>query len=201
MKQLLACLSFIILLVSCSGGHKKIVVLTKGKADINQDAKTIKVTDGSGHEETTIQYHSNGSVDLNVSSKAGTTTVNIPGDGYYVLNAKSDTIIGAYVNYGAPELTQHKFTQEEVKLKIDSLQQLVENKNISAANKNFYILPNHAAKVTDNTDAIVVTPFHQMRAIEVKGDTKPEVYRFYSIKEIRETIEKLKELTGESKEN
>jgi hypothetical protein len=35
-----------------------------------------------------------------------------------------------------------------------------------------------------------------MTSIEQKGNKEPEVYRFYSVKEVRETIDKLQKLTG-----
>ena len=42
----------IVLLAACDK-DKKIVVMSKGAADINTDAKTIKATDGASHEEKT----------------------------------------------------------------------------------------------------------------------------------------------------
>ena len=86
-------------------------------------------------------------------------------------------------------------TQEDLKHDIDSLEQLTEGKNISAANRNFYILPKTTVKISDNLDAFVVGPFHRMTSIEKVDGKLPEVYRFYSIQEVRETIEKLTALT------
>jgi hypothetical protein len=45
-------------------------------------------------------------------------------------------------------------------------------------------------------DAFIVGPYHRMSSIEKTGDKEPEVYRFYSVKEVRETIGKLEKLTG-----
>jgi hypothetical protein len=86
-------------------------------------------------------------------------------------------------------------TQEVLKTKIDSLQQLTTGANVSAANRNFFILPNQVVKVSENLDAFIVGPYHQMRSAEKVDGKDPEVYRFYSIREIRETIAKLEELT------
>ncbi len=51
------------------------------------------------------------------------------------------------------------------------------------------------SKITDNADEYFVTPYHQVRSFEKVGDKDPEVYRFWSIKEIREKIEKQKAMT------
>lgn len=115
------------------------------------------------------------------------------------MNVKNDTIIGSQVNYSDPQLSNQVITQEALRVKIDSLHNLVNNKNVGKATRNFYILPNSAVHLTDNFDAIVVGPFHQMRSAESKDGKAPEVYRFYSIKEIRETIAKLEGMTGGKK--
>jgi hypothetical protein len=57
------------------------------------------------------------------------------------------------------------------------------------------LLPNTGVKITNNIDAHVVGPYHQMTSIAKEGDKDPEVYRFYSIKEVRELITKLEGLT------
>ncbi len=78
---------------------------------------------------------------------------------------------------------------------IDSVILLSEGKNASAANRTFYILPNKAAKISDNIEADVVGPYHRMRSVEKKDGKDPEVYHFYSIKEIREKIAEMVALT------
>jgi hypothetical protein len=135
------------------------------------------------------------SVILQLDAPAGKTSIELKEKGLYILNVKNDTIIGSYQNYTAPALQKNIMTQDDLKLKIDSLQQLTTGKNISAANRNFFILPNQAAKITENVDAIIVGPYHQMRSAEKVDGKDPEVYRFYSIREIRETIGKLEALT------
>jgi hypothetical protein len=99
------------------------------------------------------------------------------------------------VQYTDPKLKKNVTTQADLKHDIDSLQQLTEGKNISAANHNFYLLPHTATKFTNNLEAQVVGPFHKMTSAEMVDGKMPEVYRFYSIKEIRETIAKLTVLT------
>ena len=181
-------------LTACSDSAKKLIVMSKGPADIDAKALTVKATDGSGHEEKTFVLGS-GSYTLKLSSPAGEGTSEVKEDGLYVVNVKNDTIIGSFQNYVKPSEANALITQEQLKHRLDSLQLLSEGKNVSAANKNFFITPNQAIKITDNRDAIIVGPYHQMTSAETVNGKAPDVFRFFSIKEIRETIEKLKVLT------
>ena len=54
MKKLIALLGMIILLASCNDSAKKVVVMSKGVADINIDTKIIKAKDGAGHQEQVL---------------------------------------------------------------------------------------------------------------------------------------------------
>ena len=197
-KSVITCASLIVL-AACSSGNKKIIVYIKGNSTVNEDAKTITVADGSGSDEKTIAYKTGDKVQLQVKGLGDDATVPIDNNGLYILNAKNDTIIGSYQNYSNPKSEAVVKTQEDLKHGIDSLVQLTEGKNISAANRNFFILPKTAVKISDNVDAFVVGPFHKMTSVEKEGDKVPEVYRFYSIKEIRETIAKLTTLTKATK--
>jgi outer membrane lipoprotein-sorting protein len=195
MKRILFLLCTILVLSSC-GKERHLVVMSKGPAEIDIVKKTIKAKDGSGHEQQDV-FMTNGDnkVVFKLSTPAGEATVEILDNGLYVVNVKNDTIIGSFQKYGDPRLAQNSITQENLKMQIDSLQLLSEGKNVSAANKNFYILPNQATKITDNINAIIVGPYHRMRSAETVDGKAPDVYRFYSIKEIRETISKLQTLT------
>jgi hypothetical protein len=189
-----------ILFASCGGNVKKVIVYANHDADINQDTKAITQKDDEGHIDKELDYTSGGKVELKVQQKDGTsTTLEIPDAGYYIINAKAkDTIIGGYQKYSTPEEANRMITQDELKHDIDSLQQMIEGKNTSAANKTFFIPPNTVAKITSNPDATIVGPYHRMTSIEKQGDKEPEVYRFYSISEVRETLAKLQKLTGEN---
>ena len=194
MKKIIALCSVALLLLACSSPGKKIVVMSKGTAEINTAAKTIKATDGAGHEEKTALI-SGDKVSLQIAAPAGEATVELTENGLYIINVKKDTIIGSYQKYSDPKVAQNVITQESLKQKIDSLQLLSEGKNVSEANRNFFILPNQAIRITGNTEALIVGPYHQMRSAEKIDGKDPEVYRFYSIKEIREMISKLRILT------
>ena len=194
MKNLVGILFAIVLLSSCAGNNKRIYVMSKGPAQYDEAAKTISAKDGRGHEEKIINI-SSAEVALKLNGPTGEASVSFKENGLYVINIKNDTIIGSKQNYVSPKLQKDMMTQDELKVKIDSLYQLTEAKNISAANHNFFILPNQAVKITDNLEAIIVGPFHQMTTAAKVDGQEPEVYRFYSIHEIRETIVKLEGFT------
>jgi len=180
----------ILTFTACS--NKKLVVMSKGAAKINAEAGTIQSTDGAGHEQNAVLT---GTKHWTIESPAGKGSFELAEKGLYVVNAKNDTIIGSYQNYVSADKAGQVVSQEVVTQKLDSLRLLVEGKNISAANRNFYILPNQAALVTPNVDAEIVGPYHKMTSAASKNGEAPEVYRFYSIREIRETIGKLEVLT------
>ncbi len=193
MKKLLTIITAAILLAAC-GGDKKIIVMSKGPAVINTDTKTISAKDGSGHEEKEAVV-SGDKIVFSLSTPAGEAKVELFKNGLYIINVKSDTIIGSYQQYGDPKLAKTMIMQTQMKHDLDSLRLLVNGKNVSEANRNFYILPNQAVKISDNISAQVVGPYHRMRSAEKVDGKDPEVYRFYSIKEIREMIVKLEKLT------
>lgn len=194
MKKMIVYFFAFLCLTACSDEHKTIIVMSKGEANIDLNAGTIKSKDGSGHVEKLLNIDSK-KVSFKLSTPAGEATVEMLDNGLYVINVKNDTIIGSYQKYTSAKLTQNIITQESLKQKIDSLKLLVEGKNVSIANRNYFILPNQAVKISSNHLSEVVGPYHQMRSAEMVDGKEPEIYRFYSIKEIRETIVKLQALT------
>lgn len=179
---------------------KKVIVFSKGPAKINTDAKTISAGDEGSHEDATVTVSGGGKTSFELSSPAGKTSVDLEGDGVFVINVKNDTLIGSYQSYGNPAESGHYFSQDDVKRSLDSLKQLVQGKNISEANRNFFLLPNHAARITGNKDAVIISPFHQLTTLEKVDGKEPEVYQFFSIGEIRENIEKLQKMTEAPKQ-
>lgn len=194
MKKVIS-FAIIIAAVACSSTQKKVLVYAKGTATINESTKTITANDGVGSDEKTLLLTDKEKAIITIETTNGKATIDIPENGYYVVNAKQDTIVGSYQKYGKVKTTKTIMTQAFLKQSIDSLEQLILGKNISVANRNFFILPMSAVKVTTNIDAFIVGPFHQMTSIEKIEGKEPEVYRFYSVKEIRETINNLVKLT------
>jgi len=191
-------LSAIVFFASCSSENKKILVLTKSGSTVDEATKMITGSISGSADSKEMNFSGGDKITLQLKIGSNETGIDIPTKGYYVLNATNDTIVGSYVNYSAPKEAVDTFTvitQETYKKSIDSLTQLIEGKNISAANRNYFIPPHTAVKVTDNEAAIMVAPFHQMTSIAKEGDKDPEVYRFYTANEIRIKIEKQKTFT------
>ena len=138
MKRIIVFFSTALLLSACSGGGKKIVVMSKGPAEINTSAKTIKVSNNGSHEEKTVLINGD-KVAIRISAPTGEATVELAENGLYIINAKTDTIIGSYQKYTDPKVAQQVISQESLKQKIDSLQLLSEGKNVSESNRNFYL--------------------------------------------------------------
>ncbi len=184
---------------SCNNKNEmKIIVLNKGTAVIDEKNQKIVIKEGDGNEEHELHYNSDKKITLEIIANNKNVNADFTEKGYYILNAKNDTIIGSlqqYTDPTKPNKEEAYITQDRIKQSIDSLIALTEGKNISAANNNFYILPYTASKITSNLQATIIAPFHNIRSIEQINNEQPEVYRFFSIKEIREKIEKQKALT------
>lgn len=197
MRKLFSFLSLAFLLNACGDTQiKKIMVYANDHADINEEAKTITLAkDTSGHVHKTLQYITGSAVQLKIKSADGEKNIDIPDDGCYIVNLKSkDTIIGGYVLYSAPDIAGRTMTQEQLTHNIDSLKSLILGQNL-VAGKSFFITPGTSSKITGNSKAHIVEPYHRMTSIEITAGEEPEVYRFYTINEVREMIDKLTKLT------
>jgi len=197
MRKIFLYLLLPLLLASCGNNTKKVLVLTHDNPSINEDAGTVDCKTTRGHVEKELDFKGSS---LKVSTAAGDATLSIPDKGYYIANLKNnDTIIGSYQHFSAQGAAQKVITQDDLKKKIDSLIQLSQGKNVSDANRNYFIPPNTVAKITSNPDAFIVAPYHQMTSIPQQGDKEPEVYQFYTINEVREMIANLQKLTTPEK--
>jgi hypothetical protein len=197
MRILFACLAAISLLASCSSKpSKKLIVLSRGTASVDEKAGTISVVPGSAYKDITIEQEKSGSMDFKISSAAGNATVNIPGDGVYIINTTKDTMVGSVVPLGAPKTESRYVKDEELRANIDSLTKIVTG-DVSAEKKTFFLLPNTSVKVTDNLEAIIVAPYHEMTSFKTEKGKKLEVYRFYPIEKVREILHKQKVFAGE----
>ena len=192
MKIVFPAVALIFLLASCGGGvNRKVIVYSNGTPKI--EGNTITLTDRSGHSEVemlptdktiTVKFPDNVTQSFTVEGE-GT-------NGLYILNLKKDTLIGSYQPVGA-EIKQETITQENLKYRIDSLYQLMEGKNVSEAKRNFFIPPNQFKKISANDKAQVVGPFLRMPG-SFAGT--PEVYKFYTNGEVRETITRLEKMVA-----
>lgn len=194
MKKVYSFLCAAVVLSACGGSSKKMIVISKGPAQVSTDAKTIKAADGGAFEDKEYII-SSGDATYKTTSPAGEASLSLPGDGLFIVNATSDTIVGGIQPYRDASSQQKAITQDELKQRIDSMILLSEGKNANTSSKTYFILPNQAVKISDNIQATVVAPYHRMRSVEKVDGKDPEVYHFNSLKEFRERIEEMKALT------
>ncbi|MCW3107400.1 MAG: hypothetical protein JWQ09_1906, partial [Segetibacter sp.] len=191
-NRFIALFSIVTFMACSSPVTKKVLIIGRGK--ITAKENDISMTDGSGYTEERVEINGEKPVSWNVTTPSGKTTINIPAEsGFYILNLKTDTIVGSEQNMGK-DLGGRTISQEELKAKIDSLTKLTTGANVSAASHNYLILPNQLIKVSSNMDAQVFGPFNKIPGtIEAdKNGKAPEIYKFYTNPEMRELIGNLK---------
>ncbi|MFY8128291.1 MAG: hypothetical protein ACOVMM_07915 [Chitinophagaceae bacterium] len=189
-KKLILFAAIATFFTACNSHTKKVVIAYKGKTTINEKERTIEFKDGAAGGDKEVVIYSGDKATFTLNNEGAKTNFDIVDDGYYLINARPDTLIGSFQNYGAAQTERRTVTQDMMLNSIDSLKNLVANKNISEQNKNFFILPFSSVKVTSNPKAVVIAPFHQISTLEQVDGKAPEVYQFWTINEIRAKIEK-----------
>lgn len=194
MKKLLSiAFAGIVVLTACKTEVKKKVMII-GKGDISAEGANITVKGSSGSSDKTIDLGDETALQL--SSPSGKNSINVPNEpGFYILNLRTDTIVGSKQNLGS-DLAGRTITQEELKVKIDSLTQLTTGANVKAGS-SYLILPNQLIKITDNKGVKVFGPFTKIPgSLDADENGKaPELYKFYTNTEMRELIANLKKMT------
>ena len=187
MKQLttIATAALFMFISSCSDGGKEVLVMGSGKLTPGENSVTIEP--GSRHNEAKIRITAD---KITVNGFEGVKEVSIPESGLYVLNLKKDTLVGSYqrVVEGSGE---QRITQDVLRTRVDSLNQLMVGTNVNATNRNFFLPPGQAAKISTNTNAQVIGPYLKMPTT-FEGGKEHEIYKFSTNKEINETIQKIK---------
>ena len=180
---------------ACKSHQKKVLVYASDKitVDNNQQHITVANGDGTTHHEQELDFTGGDPITLNVETPQGKYTIAIPDDGLYVANIKTDTVVGSKQHVGA-EGGEAKITQDALKQKLDSLQKLAMDQNVSDANQNFFIVPGKAVKLTTEVNAKVFGPFTSITGSFDAGSV-PAIYKFYSMKEMRQIIANLQKMT------
>jgi hypothetical protein len=186
-------LTILVSLTACKGHEKKIVVYASSDIQLDDSKQHITVSDGTTHHEQELEFSTGNPVTLDVQSPQGKMSVTAEDDGLYILNLESDTVMGSFQHVGADNGTA-KITQDVLKQKIDSLQKLVMDQNVSAANRNYFITPGKMARITAETKAKVFGPYTTIPGSFDAGSV-PEIYKFYNMSEVREIIGNLQKMT------
>ena len=180
---------------ACKSHQKKVLVYASDKITVDNNQLHITVANGDGttHHEQELDFTGGDPITLNVETPQGKYTIAIPDDGLYVANIKTDTVVGSKQHVGA-EGGEAKITQDALKQKLDSLQKLAMDQNVSDANQNFFIVPGKAVKLTTEVNAKVFGPFTSIPGSFDAGSV-PAIYKFYSMKEMRQIIANLQKMT------
>jgi hypothetical protein len=197
MQRLSGPLLFAIVLAftACKGHDKKILLYASGDIQTDNTKTNITVSDGTTHHEQELDFPGSEPVTLNIQSPQGKFALNATEDGLYIANLKNDTVIGSYQHVGAEN--GGRITQDALKQKLDSLNKLVLDQNVSDANRNYFILPGKIARITPEIKAKVFGPFTTIPGSFDAGSV-PEIYKFYGIKEVREIIGNLEKMTDKT---
>ncbi|HET6253820.1 MAG TPA: hypothetical protein VFE32_07090 [Puia sp.] len=185
-------LTALLSLAACKGHEKKILVYASSDIKVDDTKQNITVTEGTTHHEQELDFTTGNPVTLDVQSPAGKLSVTASDDGLYILNLKPDTVVGTYEHVGTA--ARNDVSQDEAKHAVDSLQKLVMDKNVNEANRNYFIAPGKMVKVTAEPKAKVFGPYTSIPGSFDAGSV-PEIYKFYSVSEIRDIIEKLQKAT------
>jgi hypothetical protein len=180
---------------ACKGHDKKIWLYASSDIQTDNTKTNITVTDGTTHHEQELDFPGSDPVTLNIQSPQGKLSLTATDDGLYVANLKNDTVIGSYQHVG--EEGEAKITQDALKQKLDSLNKLILGQNVSDAKRNYFILPGKIARISAQTNAKVFGPFTTIPGSFDAGSV-PEIYKFYSIKELREIIGRLEKMADKA---
>ena len=189
-------ITLVVSLSACKGHMKKVLVYASDKITVDNTQQNITVANGDGttHHEQELDFTSGDPVTLNVETPQGKYTLTVPEDGLYIANVKTDTVIGSKQHIGA-EGGEGRITQDALTQKLDSLQKLVLDQNVSDANQNYFIVPGKVAKITTETQAKVFGPFTTVPG-GFDASSVPAIYKFYSMKEMRAIIANLQKMTS-----
>ena len=179
-------------LTACTSHEKKILIYASSNITVDDSKHQVTVTEGTTHHEQELDFSSGSPVTLDIQSPQGKSTVTATDDGLYILNLKPDTVIGSLKHVGAS--ARDSISQEEAKRGLDSLQKLVMGLNVTEANRNYFIAPGKIVRLGSNPNGKVFGPYTPIPSAFDAGSV-PELYKFYTISEVREIIAKLEKAT------
>lgn len=177
---------------ACSPGiEKKVVIMSSGKIQVDNNTKTITLEPGTQHNEAELSLSAKDNA-ITVKSSNGDKTYDLPENGLYLLNLKTDTLIGNMVNFGSAGVPT-SISTEQLEHIIDSTQQLINGQNASDEHKTYYLVPKTIKKLTTNINAQVINPYKNIPyKVEADKDGKaPEIYKLFTVKQKRESLNEL----------
>jgi hypothetical protein len=182
----------VICFAACSPGvEKKVKVMSSGKIQVDEATKTITLTPGNQHNEAEFTLTEKDKA-ITVKSPEGDNSFEVPEAGLYILNLKTDTLIGNLVNFGNGG-SPTSISTEQLEHIIDSTQQLINGQNASDEKKTYFIVPKTIKKLTTNLNAQLINPYKNIPyKVEADKDGKaPEIYKFFTAMQKRESLNEL----------
>lgn len=182
----------VICFAACSPAvQKKVKIMASGKIAVDEATKTVTLTPGTQHNEADLVLTEK-EKGVTVKSPDGDNVYETPDAGVYILNLKTDTLIGNMVNFGnggAPT----SISTEQLEHIIDSTQQLINGQNASDEKKTYFLVPKTIKKLTSNSNAQLINPYSNIPgSVSVDKDGKaPEIYKFFTAKQKRESLNEL----------
>lgn len=190
--------------IACSGGanknEKRVMIMASGKITVTD--KTVEVDPSLTHNEQSVVF-TDDKLALTVKSTAGTSkTFDLTENGVYLLNLQTDTLIGGIVNYGSIGMPG-SISAEEMDHIIDSTQKLMLGQNTNDTKGPYFISPFNIKKISAKSNTKVVGSF---KGIPYKNEPDsdgnlPDVIKFFSVKQKRETLKDLMEQRAKIKQN
>jgi hypothetical protein len=169
--------------------QKKVKIMASGKIAVDEATKIVTLTPGTQHNEVEIVLTDK---EKGVTVKGdGEHVYEVPDGGVYVLNLKTDTLLGSLVNFG--DGRTNSISTEQLEHIIDSTQQFINGQNASDEKKTYFLVPKTIKKLTSNSNAQVINPYNNIPgSVEVDKDGKaPEIYKFFTVKQKRESLNEL----------
>lgn len=191
--SLIAVCAIALLATACSSkpkGGKKLVVMSSGK--LKPEGTTIGFEPGNQHNEVELKYDGAEKVTVTIKGPGGDKTYDLPEDGTYLLNLKSDTMIGSLVNFGGAN-GPASISTEQLHNIIDSTQQLILGQNASDEKKTYFLVPSSVKKISTNLNATLIGPYKNIpyKVEADKDGNAPEMYKFFTNKQKREALNEL----------
>jgi hypothetical protein len=170
--------------------QKKVKIMASGKLSLDEATKVVTLSSGTQHNEVDLVL-TDKDKGVTVKGPDGEHVYETPDGGVYVVNLKTDTLIGSIVNFGEGRATS--ISNEQLEHIIDSTQQLINGQNASDEKKTYFVVPKTIKKLTANSNAQVINPYNNIPgSVEVDKDGKtPEIYKFFTAKQKRESLNEL----------
>lgn len=195
MNKILFAAAIVVIFSGCQPEvSRTVVVMGRGKIIVGENK--VEVKDGTGYAEEKVNLEGSQPLEWQITTPLEKRTIKIPTEkGVYILNLKTDTIIGSLQLLGGDLSSNHTITQEELKIKIDSLTALTKGENVQVGGRNYFILPGQFIKVSSNIHAKIFGPFTLIPSTMDAEEGAPEIYKFYTNTEMRQLIEKFIKMT------